>query len=489
MSEKSRRPSNPRLVITMASAEIVPFAKTGGLADVVGALSRVLANSRIKVNLLMPAYRSVMATVLKNDRPSRFFEIPVGNRTVTGQLYQKQIDPFLDAYFIRADEYFDREYLYGDRSGDYPDNAERFAFFSRVILEVAELTMSSIIHLHDWQTAPAAALLKMQLGKYPALSTSRTVLTIHNLCYQGLFGTEHWQSLNLDWQCFNPAFEFWGKINFLKSGLVAADRLTTVSPTYALEIQEPGGGFGLEGVLKERSRDLSGILNGIDYTAWNPETDPVIEKNFSQFNLSGKSDCKRFLQSCYGLPSGPSTPLACLVTRLVGGKGLELVIEAAESILARGIQLVILGKGEPRYENFFCDLVQRHPGQTGIKIAFDEGAAHQVIAGADILLMPSEREPCGLTQMYALRYGTIPIARRTGGLADSVEPYTGYQGTGFVFDHYSGKDFLGCVERALSVYHRKSDWEKLVSRAMAADHSWDNSMGQYIQLYLDLLRV
>ena len=477
-------------IITMASAEIVPFAKTGGLADVVGALSQALASSGARVNLVMPAYRSVIGKYLSKLKPYRALTIRIGDRIVNGQLYEKRLNPSLNVYFVRADGYFDRECLYGDESGDYPDNAKRFAFFSRAVLEVAGLTRSKILHLHDWQAAPASAFLKLQPEKYPKLSDTKVILTVHNLSYQGLFDISLWPSLDLDRCHFNPSqFEFWGKINYLKSGLATADRLTTVSPTYAREIQQDGMGFGLEGLLRERSRDLSGILNGIDYDVWNPETDPYVKKRYSADDPSGKIACKLFLQECYGLKMDPNIPLACIVTRLVEGKGLELVIEDAQRLLAMDIQLAIIGRGEHQYETFFGDLASRNPGRVGSKIAFDEAAAHQMIAGADILLMPSKREPCGLTQMYAARYGAIPVVRRTGGLADSVEPYNAEVGSGigFVFEEYSGNALLRSIEQTLFTYDQKTEWEALIRRSMTADHSWNRSADDYLRLYRDLI--
>jgi starch synthase len=476
-------------VITMASSEIVPFAKTGGLADVVGALSYALAQQGAEVNLVMPAYREVIGKHLAGLKPYREINIHIGSRVVDGQLYKKVMSVSLTAYFVRADDYFDRECLYGDESGDYPDNAERFAFFSRAVLEVARITHSKIIHLHDWQAAPAAAFLKIQPERYAELSAAKVFLTIHNLAYQGLFSNDHWPSLDLDWRHFNPSqFEYWGKINYLKSGLVAADRLTTVSPTYAREIQQDGGGFGLEGVFRGRFKDLTGILNGIDYAVWNPETDSYINNHFSSDDLSGKSACKAFIQECYGLKPDPSVPLACVVTRMVEGKGLELIMEAAQRLLKQDVQLVVLGRGNPQYETFFSDLASRNSGRVIAKIIFDEAAAHQLIAGADILLMPSEREPCGLTQMYAARYGTIAVVRRTGGLADSVEPFDPvlHRGTGFLFDDFSADSLLESIEQALSVFSHKTEWEALIRRAMAADHSWNRSMQEYLRLYRGL---
>ena len=481
---------NPQLVVTMAAPEIVPFAKTGGLADVVGALSGALAGAGVRVNMVLPAYRAILRDHIAGRRSCHTFQVDVCGRMVTGRLYRKRLSPLLTVYFVRADEYFDRECFYGTAAGDYPDNAERFAFFSRAALEVARLNHSRVLHLHDWETAPAAAFLKLQPDRYPELSQTKTVLTVHNLAYQGLFNHDHWPALDLDPGYFNPCqFEFYWMINYLKSGLIDADRVTTVSPTYACEIQQDGCGFGLDGVLRERSKDLSGILNGVDYGVWNPETDTFLAERYSNETLAGKAACKAALQQSYGLDVNPGVPLLCMVTRMVDGKGLELVMEIIECLLDDGVQFAILGSGDRRYEEFFCALAARHPGKAGMRIAFDEAAAHQTIAGADIFLMPSRHEPCGLTQMYALKYGTVPIVRRTGGLADSIKPYDAGTGTGdgFVFQNYSGAALLDTIRQALAVYTHKSEWKDLIRRGMAADHSWHRSMQAYLRLYRELV--
>ncbi len=477
---------NPQLNITMAASEIVPYAKTGGLADMVGALSGALAETGVKVNLVLPAYRPILRDIIGDRRAARMIRIDIAGRVVTGRLYKKRLTPSLNIYFVRADEFFDRDYLYGD----YADNAERFAFFSRAVLEVARITHSDIIHLHDWQTAPAAAFLKLQPEHYPELARTKTVLTTHNLAYQGQFPCGCFAALDLNPGLFNPGpFEFWGGVNFLKSGLATADRLTTVSPTYACEIQQDGCGFGLEGVLRERSRDLSGILNGVDYRVWNPETDTYVKRRYSAANLSGKTVCKLDLQQSYDLDSDPDVPMMCMVTRLANGKGLELVMETIECLLADGVQFALLGSGDRHFEEFFLSLVSRWPGRAGVKIAFDEALAHQTIAGADMLLMPSLHEPCGLTQMYALKYGTVPIVRRTGGLADSIEPFDAVEGsgTGFVFQDYTASALLETIRQGLVVYKRKKEWRAFIRRGMAADHSWRRSMEAYRRIYRELV--
>jgi len=485
-----RETRNVKLVVTMAAAEIVPFAKTGGLADMVAALSSSLAESGVTVNMVLPAYRRVIRDFLTRRRPVRTVQISISGQTVTCRLYRKRLGPKLTIFFVRADEYFDREGYYGDACGDFADNAERFAFFCRAVLEVAGLTGSRIIHLHDWQAAPAAAMLRLQPERYPQLAGAGTVLTIHNLAYQGLFDSCHWPALDLNPAYFNPnQFEFYGKVNFLKSGLVNARRLTTVSPTYALEVQDSGGGFGLEGVLSERLKDLSGILNGVDYAIWNPETDVSIASQYSTADLSGKRLCKLALQENCGLHRDAGVPLICMVTRLTDGKGLDLVMEVIDSLLGDGVQFVMLGSGQRRFEEFFSALACRFPGRAAVRVGFDEALAHRTIAGADILLMPSQYEPCGLTQMYALKYGTVPVVRRTGGLADSIVPYdpTSSQGDGFVFSDYRAVALLDAVHQTLKAYRDKDEWSSIVRRGMAADHSWTRSTEVYLSLYHQLL--
>lgn len=474
----------------MASAEIVPFAKTGGMADVVGALSAELAEvDGIKINMVMPAYRRVIESVIEKDGINSVYDLNFDRPRVNGCLCRYSLAPSLNVYFIRADEFFDREGLYGDASGDYADNATRFAYFSRAVLEVARREESSILHLHDWQASPAAAMLKAQPEIYQELAGSRCVLTVHNLAYQGLFDYSEWAHLGLPSDVFQKSFEFYGRINYLKSGLVAADRLTTVSPSYAAEIQSEGYGFGLEGVLRQRSGDLVGILNGVDYCTWNPEADPLIPFQYTAGELAGKMECKKTLQAEYGLKSEPDVPLVCMVTRMVEGKGLELIMEAGDALFEdREFQFVLLGSGQKYYQDYFNRLALRFPDRVGVKTGFDEPLAHRTIAGSDILLMPSLREPCGLTQLYALRYGTVPVVRRTGGLADTIEPYnSNNEGNGFVFPDYSGKSMAEGLSMAIKFYHQKSRWTDLVRRAMNADHSWSRSMREYLKIYQELI--
>ncbi|HEX9976103.1 MAG TPA: glycogen synthase, partial [Dehalococcoidales bacterium] len=321
---------------------------------------------------------------------------------------------------------------------------------------------------------------------YPELAATSTVLTIHNLGYQGQFSSSNWHLLNLDWSLFAPHhLEFYGKINFLKGGIVFADAITTVSPTYAEEIQAADQGFGLDGVFRERATNLTGILNGVDYDVWNPETDPFIAKRYSLKDLSGKRMCKTDLQQSFCLSQNPDTPIIGMVSRLTAQKGVDLLETAMDDLLMHNCQLVLLGAGDKPYQDFFSQIPDRYPGRVGVQIGFSESSAHKIIAGSDLLLMPSHYEPGGLTQLYGLKYGTIPIVRATGGLKDTIEefqPAIG-RGHGFVFGPYEVWYFLDAVDRALILFHQKDEWTMLMGNAMAADCSWARSARAYLDLY------
>jgi len=491
MPEFHRRETAPALHVAMASPEIAPFAKTGGLSDSVGSLARALEQLGLRVSLLMPAYRSVLQSGFPVEDTGVRFTVPISNRQEEGLLLKTKMGSSISVYLIRADKYFDRDYLYGTPDGDYPDNAERFTFFARATLEVLKHDPPSILHAHDWQSALAITFLKAQPLLYPELSSTKTVVTVHNLGYQGLFWHLDWHLLNLDWNFFTPRYlEFYGKINFLKGGIVFADAINTVSPNYAEEIKTREQGFGLEGVFQERAASLVGILNGADYSVWNPETDQLIATTYSTKNLSGKKVCKADLQRSFGLPENPEIPVIGVVSRLTMQKGFDLLEKALDELLSRNLQFVLLGTGDRRYQRFFARAATKHSGKLAVRIAFDESLAHKVIAGSDLFLMPSRYEPCGLTQMYSLKYGTIPVVRATGGLKDTIQEFnaeTG-KGNGFVFVPYEVADFLAAVDRALRLFSRKRQWQTLVKNAMAADFSWDKSARVYLNLYQKLVR-
>lgn len=455
-----------------------------------GSMPIALERLGVRVSLIMPAYRSVFEKGFPIEDTGVRLTVPISERREEATLLKTRTRRVIPVYLIRADRYFDRDYLYGTAEGDYPDNAERFAFFGRAILEILKLDPPTILHAHDWQSALAIAFLKTQPHLYPQLAAVKTIFTIHNLGYQGIFPPQDWHLLNLDWSFFTPRhLEFYGKINFLKGGITLADAITTVSPTYAEEIKSEEQGFGLEGVFRERADNLFGIRNGVDYEGWNPETDPFISQKYSRDNPSGKKTCKAAIQQTFNLPENPDTPLIGMVSRLATQKGLDLLARALDRLLSLGVQFVLLGTGDRHYQEFFAKLDRRYPQKAGARITFDEPFARKIIAGADMLLMPSRYEPCGLTQLYALRYGTIPIVRAVGGLKDTVEefdPKTG-KGNGFTFNAYEVKDLLAAVERGVNLFRQRDKWTRVMKNAMAADFSWEHPARAYLELYHKLM--
>ena len=481
-----------RLHVVMVSPEIVPFAKTGGLADMVGSLATALERLGHNVSLIMPAHRGALQSGVPLEDTGIRLTVPVSNRKEEGILLRAQTGRNIPVYLIRADRYFDRDHLYGTPEGDYGDNAERFVFFCRAALEtLRRIGPAHILHVHDWQAALAVAFLKAQPEVYPELSAVRTVLTAHNLGYQGQFWPSDWRLLNLHSSFFAPRhLESYGKINFLKGGLVWADAITTVSPTYAREIRTVEQGFGLQGVLEERAADLVGILNGVGYDLWNPATDPFIAQTYSPEDLSGKRLCKAELQRLFGLPEEPEVPLLGMVSRLAAQKGVDLLEAVYDRLFDSDLQFVLLGTGDALFQDFFRAAAARHPGKAGVRIAFDDALAHKIEAGADIFLMPSRYEPAGLNQLYSLKYGTIPVVRATGGLKDSVaefDPSTG-AGTGFLFAPYDASALLAALDRALAVFGQKDQRAALMQNAMAADFSWNRSAREYLRLYRHLMQ-
>ena len=479
-----------KMKILVVSPEISPLAKTGGLADAVGALARALVNRGSEVTLVMPAYRTVLENISPLEETGMEVEIPIAGRSVRGVILKARIEEKLPVFLIQADSYFLREGLYGDSQGDYADNAERFAFFCKATLELARRTAPwDVIHCNDWQTALIPVLKKVHRQSYGGIQKTKNLFTIHNLAHQGIFPFSMWDLLDLERQYFTPRhLEFYGNINLLKGGILFADALTTVSKRYANEIRTPEWGCGLDGVIRDREKDLYGILNGVDYQEWNPETDPDIKKNYTAKKLNGKKICKKDLQEIYGLPDKAAVPLIGMVSRLADQKGLDILIEVIEELMHLDLQLVILGAGDQRYQALLDGLPGRYPEKIGVKIGFDNALAHKIEAGADIFLMPSKFEPCGLNQMYSLKYGTIPAVRATGGLDDTIEDYNPLSGSGngFKFAGYSGPTLLEAVKRSIAVYCNKKAWHQLMVKAMACDFSWEKTALEYLALYRKL---
>ena len=486
--------SRDRLRILLVASEVEPFAKTGGLADVAGALPKALEALGHDVRVIMPKYRGVerVAGALRPLLPR--VDVPVGPATVAAAVLEGRTGKAIPVYFVAQDAYYDRPALYTTAEGDYPDNCERFVFFCRAVLTALPRLdwVPQVIHAHDWQTGLVPVYLETLYRDAAPYHDVATVFTIHNLAYQGLFWHYDLPMTGLGWDLFTPAgIEFYGKMNLLKGGLVFADLLTTVSPTYAKEIQTPEYGEGLDGVLRERAADLVGILNGIDYEAWNPATDADIPKRYGPDDLEGKAACKAGLREEMRLPDpGGPAPLVGLVSRLADQKGLDLVAAAVPDIVRAGGQFVLLGAGDERYEREFAELARAHPRAVAVKIGFNAGLARRIYAGADCFLMPSRYEPCGLGQLISLRYGTIPIVRRTGGLADTIrewDPASG-TGTGFVFDAHTAEACRAAVRRALDAYGRPAAWSRLCRNAMAEDFSWEASAEKYVGCYKKALK-
>jgi len=476
--------------ILFATPEAVPFAKTGGLADVSGSLPKALAQMGQEVNLILPKYRSADEKRFSLAPTGIMLKVPISQKVETAELYSVDLAPRLRVLLVRKDSYYDRDQLYGTLNGDFEDNAERFTFFSRAVVEAARELNPDIIHCHDWQTGLAPVYLKTLYRQTPSLSRIGSVFTIHNIAYQGLFWHYDMHLTNLGWELFTPkALEFYGKLNFLKGGIVFSDAVTTVSRKYAEEIQTPEFGAGLDGVLRDRAEDLFGILNGVDYDEWSPDKDPYIKERYSRSDLRGKKACKADLQKEFHLDLDPDIPILGIISRLINQKGFDLLALILEDLLNLGVQFVLLGTGDEEYQLLFPKVGQKYPGQAGIRITFDNVLAHKIEAGADMFLMPSFYEPCGLNQIYSLKYGTIPIVRATGGLDDTIQDYDPVhgKGNGFKFKEYSAPSFLETIKRALEVYRDRPAWEELMLRAMAADFSWEKSAQSYLEVYEKVL--
>lgn len=473
--------------VLFAASECVPFFKSGGLGDVVGSLPKALKDLGIDVRVVLPKYHTLEDRFRYMLRQKAVLNVKVGWRNQYCGVEELELDG-VHFYFIDNEYYFKRESLYG-----YLDDAERFIFFSRAVLQALPYMdfRPDIIHLNDWQTAIIATFLNAHHERDFFYTGMKTVLTIHNLRYQGTFQKEVLTDmLDLGWEYFdNDKLEHDGGISLLKGGIVSSDALTTVSPSYAQEIQDPFYGEGFDGLLRAMRSKLTGIINGIDYTEWNPAADPHIFTTYDGNTLDKKLENKLRLQESLGLKKDPSIPVISMVSRLVSQKGLDLVAHVFDEILEKNVQFVVLGTGESKYEDRFLEKARKRPFQVSANIRFDNVLAHQVYAGSDYVLMPSMFEPCGLTQLIALRYGTVPIVRITGGLRDTVQAYdeTTGKGNGFNFLTYNAHDMLDAVGRALGVYNREPHWTQLRQNAISDDHSWGSSAKAYKELYESLM--
>jgi starch synthase len=471
--------------ILFVASEGLPFSKTGGLADVVEALPKALVAQGHEVAVVLPRYRETKATAVV--MPS--LTIPMGGtRLRFPAIADGTLLSGVRYYFVDDPAYFDRDGLYGGTAGDYPDNAERYAEFCRAAIEISKhVWPADVFHCHDWQTALVPVLLRTSYGDDPLVKDTPVVFSIHNMGYHGQFTKDVLDRVGLPQALFLPSgIEFYGRVNLLKGGLVYADYLTTVSKKYAEEIQTPEYGYGLDGVARTRADRLVGILNGVDYTAWNPEKDKLIAARYSAKDLSGKQVCKQELLELFGLSHDHlERPLIGIVSRFADQKGFDLIAEKAHELMREDLVLVVLGTGERKYEDLFRALAAAYPGRVGVKIAYDNEMAHKVEAGSDMFLMPSRYEPSGLNQMYSLKYGTVPIVRATGGLDDSIEPFDLEHGTGtgFKFKEYSGDALLYAVRQALHHYMDERIWKRIQLNGMAKDFSWKGPAAEYAKLY------
>jgi starch synthase len=484
------------LAVVMFAVEATPFAKVGGLGDVVGALPGALAKAGARATIVIPGYRMIDARKhnIRRCRAIPGYDIQIGTVWEHAEIFHTRLQgPEVEVYLIGSHRYFDRDGVYDDPATKegYPDNMERFVFFMKSGIELLRRLRlhADIIHCHDSHTALIPGILKVNHRNDPYFARMGTLLTIHNLAHQGIYPKESLMYAGIDPGYFHPGspFEYWGQVNFMKAGIEFADRVNTVSRTYSAEIQRDYEfGMGLEGVLRNRGDDLSGIVNGINYEEWNPEKDPLIPFHFSKSDLSGKAKCKEQLLRSFGMPfTADRVPLIGIVSRLADQKGFDLIAGAIEELASLKLQMVILGMGQMRYHDLLSQLSQRYPEKFGVRLAYDNSLAHLIEAGCDLFLMPSKFEPCGLNQLYSLRYGTIPIVRAVGGLADTVFDYNNEagEGTGFRFSGYTSQQLMSAVRRALTVYADPIRWRDLCVRAMSQDWSWEHSAIEYIKLY------
>jgi starch synthase len=484
-----------KLNILFLSPEAVPFAKTGGLADVSGALPGALKRLGADVRLIIPFYRLVREGDFEIKPLLNDLEVPLGSERVRASVLETRTEERVPVYLIDREDMYDRPHLYGNAQGDYYDNLERYAFYSMAALHLSESLsfLPDVIHCHDWQTGLVPPLLKGSPSDTSPLKGTPSVFTIHNMGYQGIFTEEKLAITGLSREeFFHPeGLEYWGKISLLKSGIVYSEAITTVSPSYAQEIQTPEYGMGLEGMLQKRRAFLHGILNGIDYRIWDPARDKHLPVNYSLEDISGKVRCKEALLQEMNLdPSLKDRPLIGMISRLDTQKGLDILIQILDDILSLDTGIVILGSGDESIQQAIQETAANHPGRVSLFIGFNDPLAHRIMAGVDIFLIPSRYEPCGLTQMYALKYGTIPVVRATGGLNDTIIQFDGRtkKGNGFKFEPYDPSAFFEAIRQAVKLFKNSKVWKKVMTNGMNADFSWDRSAKSYMDLYQSVLK-
>jgi len=474
--------------ILLASSEVYPYSKTGGLGDAVGVLGKALAAAGHRVGIITPLYRGIREQLIGLRRVDWEFDIPLGSKRIGADLLALDVSDRLTIYFIDKPIYFDRAGIYNENGADYSDNAERFIFLSKCVAHLAHHLplMPEVLHLHDWPVGIAALMVQHEAKTSLWENRPRICFTIHNLAYQGVFPADTFSLLNLPLGWHNPdTTEFYGKINCLKAGIACADVVTTVSPRYAREITTQEYGAGLDGLLRKRQNVLNGILNGVDYEEWNTTSNPHLATAFSADNVAGKVVCKSALQQYFGLPIDPDAPIFGSVTRLADQKGIDLLIGALDEVLDAKMQFVLLGSGNRNYEQALNELSAKYASKVGVKIGYDHGLAHQIEAGCDFFIMPSRFEPCGLNQLYSLRYGTVPIVRRTGGLDDTVIDAVdgGIAANGIKFNDPTTAGLVKAIHKALTLYDKKELLNGYRANGFAADFSWAKAVAGYELAY------
>ncbi|MEW6387328.1 MAG: glycogen/starch synthase [Thermodesulfobacteriota bacterium] len=474
--------------ILIVTPEANPFARSGGLAEVIFGLACALVRLGHQVNVVMPLYRQVRESGLPLKFTGQTLSIPLSWKNLDAEIYHSRIDDQVDFYFIGQDALYNREGLYGTEYGDFEDNAERFIFFSRAVVEMVEALELDldICHCHEWQTGLVPVYLRTLYHERPRLSPLPVLYTVHNVGYQGIFSAYDLPLTGLGWELLSPkALEFYGKINFMKGGLVFADLISTVSNKYREEILTPEFGFGLEGLFQERAAELFGILEGVDYQRWDPSRDTCLAATYDRQQLEGKQACKAALLKHFSLDLPLTHPLLGMTTRLFERKGIDLLTGILDDLLQLEVGFVLQGTGEERHHYLLQEISLRYPERFGLSIGYSEELARQIIAGSDIFLMPSRYEPCGLDQLYCLRYGTVPVVRATGGLDQTIQEYdpkTG-DGNGFKFNGYTPAEFLSAIHQALGMYKDRKAWQALMRKNMALDFSWDTVAPKYLDLY------
>ena len=477
--------------VLLASSEVYPYSKTGGLADMVGALAKALARAGHRVGVISPLYLGIRERLSQLKRLDLLLDLPLGVHHVRGEVWTLDAAPGLTFYFVDQPGFYQRAGLYQRDGVDYPDNAERFIFLAKTVGDLASRLdwKPDVVHLNDWQVSLAALYVKSQ-GRAGQGGGPRTCMTIHNLAYQGVFPPSQFVLTNLPWDYFVPdGVEFYGQLNCLKAGIACADILTTVSPRYSSEIMTQEFGCGLEGLLRKRQSALIGILNGVDYEEWDSSRDPFLKHPYSSEELSGKTANKTELQAELGLPVDPTIPLFGSIGRMVEQKGVDIMLGALDEMLNTNIQFVQIGSGAAVFQRAFQELVRRFPQRAAVRIGFDEGLSHRIEAGSDFFLMPSKFEPCGLNQMYSMRYGSIPIVRATGGLDDTViDPREDLErATGIKFHEYSGRALAKGMRKALALYATPELLRRFRLNAMAMDFSWDRTAAKFLEVYRRLI--